>query len=137
MESGDTVSVEKYLTRLLNNTISVFDIKGRNESREVSYHTMLVGILTGNADWGVRSNVESGDGFADIIVKTDDPEAGIVIEIKYSKDYAGLEQACQDALTQIKDKHYDQILRNENRNSILIYGLAFCRKTCKAATEKL
>ena len=137
MESGDTASVEKYLTRLLNNTISVFDIKGRNESREVSYHTMLVGILTGNADWGVRSNVESGDGFSDIIVKTDDPESGIVIEIKYSKDYAGLDSACQDALTQIKDKHYDQILRNENRNNILIYGLAFCKKTCKAAVEKL
>ena len=137
IESGDTVSVERYLTRLLNNTISVFDVKGRNEAREVSYHTMLVGILTGNADWGVRSNVESGEGFADIIVKTDDPEAGIVIEIKYSKDYAGLESACQDALKQIKDKHYDQYLRNENRHNILIYGLAFCKKTCKAAVEKL
>ena len=137
MESGDTASVEKYLTRLLNNTISVFDIKGRNESREVSYHTMLVGILTGNADWGVRSNVESGEGFADIIVKTDDPESGIVIEIKYSRDYASLESACKEALTQIKDKHYDQILRNENRNNILIYGLAFCKKTCKAVVEKL
>ena len=137
IENGDTVSVEKYLTRLLNNTISVFDIKGRNEAREVSYHTMLAGILTGNADWGVRSNVESGEGFADIIVKTDDPEAGIVIEIKYSKDYAGLESACQDAVKQIKDKHYDQYLRNENRHNILIYGLAFCKKTCKAAAEKL
>ncbi len=137
IENGDTASVEKYLTRLLNNTISVFDIKGRNEAREVSYHTMLVGMLTGNADWGVRSNVESGEGFADIIVKTDDPDTGIVIEIKYSKDYAGLESACQDALKQIKDKHYDQYLRNENRHNILIYGLAFCKKTCKAAAERL
>lgn len=137
ISEGDTISMEKYLNRLLNNTISVFDVKGRDEAREVSYHTILVGILTGNADWGVRSNVESGDGFADIIVKTDDPDAGIVIEIKYSREYAGLESACSAALAQIKDKHYDQFLRNEDRHDILIYGMAFCKKRCKVAVEKL
>ena len=42
--------------------------------------------MTGNADWLVKSNVEAGEGFADIIVETDDPDAGIIEELKYTKD---------------------------------------------------
>ena len=31
------------------------------EKKEISYHNLLVGILTGNADWLVKSNIEAGD----------------------------------------------------------------------------
>ena len=137
LAGGDTEAVEDYLNKLLNNTISVVDVKGRDEQREASYHTMMIGILTGNAEWAVKSNVESGEGFADIIIKTEDYRAGIVIELKYTKEYTGLKAACESALNQIKDKHYEQYLINENRRSILIYGLAFCKKTCMARAERL
>ena len=73
---GNIEEIEKYLNRVLSNSISVFDTKGRNEEKESSYHNLLTGILTGNADWLVKSNVEAGEGFADIIVETDDPDAG-------------------------------------------------------------
>lgn len=85
MEEGDTESVEHYLNKLLSNTISVFDTKAREEEKENSYHTLLVGLLAGNSDWLVKSNVEAGEGFADIIVETENPDAGIVIELKYTK----------------------------------------------------
>ena len=49
----------------------------------------------------MKSNIEAGEGFADIIVETDDPDAGIVIELKYVKSFNEMEQACQKALTQI------------------------------------
>ena len=81
-EEGDTEGIEQYLNRILSNSISVFDTKARKEEKEISYHNLLVGILTGNADWLVKSNVEAGEGFADIIVETDDPDAGIVVEMR-------------------------------------------------------
>ena len=70
-------------------TINYEDLiaKARKEEKEISYHNLLVGILTGNADWLVKSNVEAGEGFADIIVETDDPDAGIVVELKYTKNF--------------------------------------------------
>lgn len=135
-ESGDTECVENYLIRILSNSISVFDTKARNGEKESSYHNLLVGILTGNADWLVKSNVEAGEGFADIIVETDDPDTGIVVELKYVKEFKDMEPACQKALAQIRARRYQEYLLNDGRRDILLYGIAFCKKRCRAAVEK-
>ena len=137
VEAGDTEGIEQYLNRVLNNSISVFDIKARKEEKESSYQNLLVGILTGNADWLVKSNVEAGEGFADIIVETDDPDAGIVIELKYTKSFDEMETACQKALDQIQDRRYQEFLINDDRKDIHLYGITFCKKRCRAITEVL
>lgn len=131
-EEGNTDGVEMYLNRIMSNSISVFDIKTGEEKKEISYHNLLVGILTGNADWLVKSNIEAGEGFADIIVETEDPNAGIVVELKYTKDYDEMEQACRAALDQINDRRYQEYLLNDGRKDITLYGIAFCKKRCKA-----
>ena len=131
-EEGNTDGVEMYLNRIMSNSISVFDIKTGEGKKEISYHNLLVGILTGNADWLVKSNVEAGEGFADIIVETEDPNAGIVVELKYTKDYDEMEQACSVALDQINDRRYQEYLLNDGRKDITLYGIAFCKKRCKA-----
>ena len=136
-EEGDTEGIEQYLNRVLSNSISVFDTKARKEEKESSYHNLLVGILTGNADWLVKSNVEAGEGFADIIVETDDPDAGIVVELKYTKSFDELKAACQNALDQIRDRRYQEYLLNDDRKNIRLYGIAFCKKRCCAISEKL
>ena len=136
-EEGDTEGVEQYLNRILSNSISVFDTKARKEEKESSYHNLLVGILTGNADWLVKSNVEAGEGFADIIVETDDPDAGIVVELKYTKNFDELKAASQKALAQIRDRRYQEYLLNDDRKNIRLYGIAFCKKRCCAISEKL
>lgn len=134
VENGNAEAVEKYLNRTLGNSISVFDTKVPD--KESSYHTLLIGLLVGNADWLVKSNVEAGEGFADIIVETEDPDAGIIMEVKYVKETSGLEKACEKAIAQIKDRRYDEYLRNDGRNDILFYGVAFCKKRCKVLAEK-
>ena len=134
-EEGNTDGVEMYLNRIMSNSISVFDIKTGEEKKEISYHNLLVGILTGNADWLVKSNVEAGEGFADIIVETEDPNAGIVVELKYTKDYDEMEQACRAALDQINDRRYQEYLLNDGRKDITLYGIAFCKKRCKASAS--
>ena len=136
-ERGDTEGIEQYLNRVLSNSISVFDTKARKEEKESSYHNLLVGILTGNADWLVKSNIEAGEGFADIIIETDDPDAGIVVELKYTKDFSEMKVACQKALTQIKDRRYQEYLLNDDRKDIRLYGIAFCKKRCCAISEKI
>ena len=135
-EEGNTDGMEKYLNRVLSNSVSVFDTKTQNGEKESSYHNLLVGILTGNADWLVKSNVEAGEGFADIIVETDDPDAGIVAELKYTKEFKDMEQACQKALDQIRDRRYEEYLWNDGRHDILLYGIVFCKKRCKVVVSK-
>ena len=136
-EEGDTEGVEQYLNRVLSNSISVFDTKARKEEKESSYHNLLVGILTGNADWLVKSNVEAGEGFADIIVETDDPDAGIVVELKYTKNFDDMKMTCQKAIDQIRDRRYQEYLLNDDRKDIRLYGITFCKKRCCAISEKL
>lgn len=137
IEAGNASDVEKRLTKILGNTISIFDTKGRNEEKEIFYHGLLLGLLRSDPNWLVQSNVESGDGFADILAEPEDPDAGIVIELKYAQTFSGLEKACERALAQIREKRYDERLRNEGRSNILAYGIAFCKKRCKVDVQKL
>lgn len=134
---GDSEAVELFLNRTLSNSISVFDAKGREAERENSYHMLLVGLLAGKADWLVRSNVEAGEGFADIIVETDDLDAGVIVELKYAPTMAAMEKSCAKALAQIHERRYAEFLRNNGREKILLYGMSFCKKRCKVVVEKL
>lgn len=136
-EEGNTEGIEKYLNRVLSNSVSVFDTKARNEEKESSYHNLLVGILTGNADWLIKSNIEAGEGFADIIAETDDPDSGIIVKLKYTKEFDEMEQACQKAIAQIKNRRYYEYLLNDDRRNILFYGIAFCKKRCKIIVERM
>ena len=134
---GDSEAVELFLNRTLSNSISVFDAKGRDEERENSYHMLLVGLLAGKADWLVRSNVEAGEGFADIIVETDDLDAGVIVELKYAQTMTAMEKSCAKALAQIRAKRYADYLHNNGREKVLLYGIAFCKKRCRVVAEKL
>lgn len=134
---GDSEAVELFLNRTLSNSISLFDAKGRDAERENSYHMLLVGLLAGKADWLVRSNVEAGEGFADIIVETDDLDAGVIVELKYAPTMAAMEKSCAKALAQIRERRYAEFLHNNGREKILLYGMSFCKKRCKVVVEKL
>lgn len=134
---GDSEAVELFLNRTLSNSISVFDAKGRDEERENSYHMLLVGLLAGKSDWLVRSNVEAGEGFADIIVETDDLDDGVIVELKYVQTMTAMEKSCAKALAQIRAKRYAEYLHNNGREKVLLYGIAFCKKKCRVMAEKL
>ena len=134
---GKAKDVQDQLTSILAETISILDTKARNEEKENFYHGMMLGLLRNRRNWIVRSNVESGEGFVDILIKPEDPDEGILIELKYSKTFDGLEKACERAMEQIKDRRYDEALRDEGRCHILAYGIAFCKKRCKVVVQKI
>ena len=134
---GEVETIQQELTMFLGETIRVFDTKARNEEKEIFYHGILLGILKNYSGWVVKSNRESGDGFADILLKPKNPDAGIIVELKYARSLHDLDQACERALEQIEDRRYDTELREDGRNDILAYGIAFCRKRCKVVVKKL
>ncbi|HAC03880.1 MAG TPA: hypothetical protein DCE63_07935 [Eubacterium sp.] len=137
IEDGNAEIIEQYLNQTLSNTISVFDTKAPEMEKENSYHTFLAGMLTGNTDWVVKSNVEAGEGFADIIIKPQNPDDGIIFELKCSKEASGLDKACERAIKQIGDRRYLEYLKNDGRHNMIFYGIAFYKKRCKVVVEKL
>ena len=134
----DEQQIARQLNIVMGRMISILDTKAPDDMKENFYHGLLLGLLRGsNPGWLIKSNRESGDGFSDILIKPEDPDAGIIIEVKYAKEIKGLDAACDAAMAQIKDKHYDEALRDEDRCDILAYGIAFCRKRCRVVGEKL
>ena len=97
----------------------------------------MLGLLRGsNPNWLIKSNWESGDGFSDIIIKPEDPDSGIIIEVKYATSFQGLDKSCEDAMNQINTRRYDAVLREEGRCNIIKYGIAFHKKRCKVVSDK-
>ena len=80
--------------------------------KENFYHGILLGILGIKENWIVRSNRESGEGYSDILIETDDTAMGIVIEMKYAED-GNLQKAAEKALKQIESKQYEEALYDE------------------------
>lgn len=135
--AGDADEIGKQLTMILSKMISALDTKARNDQKENFYHGLLLGLLRSDPTWLILSNAESGEGFSDIIIEPEDPDAGIVIEVKCAASIGGLDENCKKAMEQIKARHYDEKLRNDGRENIFGYGIAFCKKRCKAVCEKL
>ena len=134
----DEKQIARQLNIVMSRMISILDTKAPDDMKENFYHGLLLGLLRGsNPDWLIKSNRESGDGFSDILIKPEDPDAGIVIEVKYAKEMKDLDEACEAAMAQIKNKRYDEALRDEGRCDILAYGIAFCRKRCRVVGESL
>ena len=134
----DEKQIARQLNIVMSRMISILDTKAPDAMKENFYHGLLLGLLRGsNPDWLIKSNRESGDGFSDILIEPEDPDAGIVIEVKYAKEMKELDAVCEAAMAQIKNKCYDEALRDEGRCDILAYGIAFCRKRCRVVGEKL
>ena len=133
----DEKQIARQLNIVMSRMISILDTKAPDAMKENFYHGLLLGLLRGsNPDWLIKSNRESGDGFSDILIEPEDPDAGIVIEVKYAKEMKELDAACEAAMAQIQNKRYDETLRDEGRCDILAYGIAFCRKRCRVVGEK-
>ncbi|MBE7723143.1 MAG: hypothetical protein E7244_01460 [Enterocloster citroniae] len=135
--AGDADEIAKQLTMILGRMISILDTKARNNQKENFCHGLLLGLLRSEPTWLILSNAESGEGFGDILIEPEDPDAGIVIEVKYAANIAGLDAECKKAMEQIKVRHYDEKLRNDGRENIFGYGIAFYKKRCKVVCEKL
>ena len=130
LKNGEEKKVEDIFESYLKKTISIRDTFVKKASKENFYHGILLGILGVKEEWYVSSNQESGEGYSDILVETENSETVILIEVKYAND-GNLDQACERALQQIEEKKYAEELRENGVDKILKYGIACYMKRCK------
>ena len=123
----DTEQANQIIGTWLNETISFYDEK------EQYYHGFLAGLLSGIKGYKLESNRESGDGRPDLILRQrGDSGNAIIIEVKVAdpKKSETLEAKLQEAFTQIGKNHYEEELRNDGYENIILYGAAFRKKRC-------
>ena len=149
LQDEDAENVEKIFTEYLRKTISIRDTAVRTEMKEnlptgkattkgakgqppsvCFYHGVLLGILGVKTRWGISSNREMGEGYADILAEPDTGDMGIIIEVKYAHD-GNLDGACKEALKQIEYTKYEDDLEDDGVENILKYGIACYKKRCK------
>lgn len=122
--------VESIFTDYMRKTVSIRDTFVKKPTKENFYHGLLLGILGFKENWSVMSNRETGDGFSDILIRIEDEDVGIVIEVKCASD-GNMEKECENALQQITDVRYTEALEQEGIHKIIKYGVACYKKKCK------
>ncbi len=130
LKNGEETKAGEIFERYLKKTISIRDTFVRKAGKENFYHGMLLGILGVKEEWYVSSNEESGEGYSNILIETENSTMVILIEVKYAND-GNLNQACERALRQIEERKYDEELRENGVDRILKYGIACYKKCCK------
>ena len=129
-EENNIEGIEKGLTSYLRKTISIRDTNAKKEMKENFYHGILLGLFAGMNNWRVKSNAEAGEGYSDISIEIDDKEIGIIIEVKYAEK-AAFDSACKEALEQIQNRNYEELLIDDGMTVIRKYGIACYKKRCK------
>ena len=135
LKTGNAPEAERLFTDYLKQTIRIRDTFVRRPTKENFFHGILLGILGFKDGWFVKSNREADEGYSDILVKIEDEETGLLIEVKYAQR-GELESACKKALQQIQEKGYAAELREDGCHTIYQYGIACFRKQCRIAVEK-
>ena len=135
LKNGEEKKVEDIFESYLKKTISIRDTFVRKEMKENFYHGILLGILGIKEEWGVFSNQETGEGYSDILIETENSETAILIEVKYAGD-GNLDVACERALKQVEERKYDEELRENGVDKILKYGIACYMKRCKVNWQR-
>ena len=124
----DTTTIQDLFGDYLWNTISIRDTA--TAYKENFYHGILLGLFGYMRDWIIKSNIESGIGYSDILIEAPRNRTGIIIELKYAED-GNMDVACQKALAQIEEKQYAALLKEDGMRNIIKYGIACYKKDCQ------
>ena len=132
MLKGDAETFESEIAKQLRRTISYMD------SHESFYHGFMVGIMSNLSDYVVKSNREAGEGRYDICVYNyDEHIPPVIIELKVAGKYKLLDEVCDTALNQIKDKKYTTEFAEDGYTEAILYGISFFRKRVRVKVEKV
>ena len=122
----DWEKLKRLLHSSMSKILSYFDVPKRRET-ESMYHMMLLGMFSSFKMYEVKSNVETGHGRVDILMRREDKKENIVIEIKAGDKFDKLEDLLEEAKDQIKDEKYGEDLKGE----VIKIGIGFIGKTMK------
>ncbi len=112
--------------------LEYYGVDDRYKDMKEWYHGMLLGLLKAEGSWVAKSNAESGLGYTDIKLTIPSRKTGCVIEVKYAEKGA-YDFACREAMRQIENERYADVLKQEGIQTIHKYGIACFGKACKVA----
>ncbi|MBQ9274541.1 MAG: PD-(D/E)XK nuclease domain-containing protein, partial [Succinivibrio sp.] len=102
----------------------------RDSAHEDFYHGFLSGVLSvALDDETLKSDTESGDGYADLLLYSDYLKVAAILEFKKVADGEDYDSVCAGALSQIEEKRYAAPFE-QKKYTILKYGIAFRGKKC-------
>lgn len=132
MLDGDADMFQQELGKQLQKTISYMD------SGESFYHGFLLGILANLGTYRIKSNREAGNGRYDICVyHADETISPVILELKISDTFKGMEAQAQKALQQIEQRRYEKGLAEEGYTQCICYGIAFYKKKCRIVMKRM
>lgn len=103
-----------------------------HDAKENAYHMLMLGMVMQLRDlYDITSNIESGHGRSDIIMKSKDAKRPhIVLEFKQGED---VDKLSHQALNQIKENKYYVRLKG----NVLCVGVAHDKKKCQLVHEMI
>ncbi len=120
--NGNLDTAQKLLSALLLKTVSYHDYQ------ESFYHAFLAGLFAGD-EYDVESNNEYGVGRPDVVVKDDDNQRALVIEVKYAKTESEIPGKFAEARKQFADERYLEGIPDDY-TTVTGYCAVFCAKKC-------
>ncbi len=135
--NGDMERFKLYLATYIMQSGSYFDFNCHTP--EQIFHIFILGLVVGLRDkYIISSNKESGLGRFDVMfMPKDKNNAGIILEFKTSPTPQTLKDKADNALEQIKKRHYLQELKQHRLQKVLAIGLAFCGKEMDLVHENI
>ena len=138
--NGEADKVQEHLNGLLKKYVSIRDFATR-APKENYYHGFMNGLLINSVSYSreLKSNVESGNGYVDLVVLSASNDSVIILELKKTDNlFDDRKKIAREAVQQIIDTGYaEAYMDNETICSVYAYGLCFCKKTCSVAVQKL
>ena len=123
--AGRTEEVEEHLSAFLLQSVSYYD------SHFEYCHGFMSGVFF-KSGYGITSNDECGDGRPDLVIEDRKQRRVAIIEIKHTKKVEDFPVLARTALRQIQEKNYAAPFREHDGITILLWGIAFCKKSCRA-----
>ena len=138
--SGEADKVQEHLNGLLRKYVSIRDFATR-APKENYYHGFMNGLLINSVSYAreLKSNVESGNGYVDLVALSASNDSVIILELKKTDNlFDDRKKIAREAVQQIVDTGYaEAYMDNGTICSVYAYGLCFCKKTCSVAVQKL
>ncbi|MBO6258190.1 MAG: PD-(D/E)XK nuclease domain-containing protein, partial [Succinivibrio sp.] len=109
----------------------------KNSGSELYYHGFMTGVLgLACAAKGIDfyEEIESGDGFSDLILDNFDAETVCILELKKATELADCYDAAMDATKQIIRKDYASKFISQRYKNVYGIGIGFAKKSCKVVS---
>ena len=138
--NGEADKVQEHLNGLLKKYVSIRDFATK-APKENYYHGFMNGLLINSVSYSqeLKSNVESGNSYVDLVALSASNDSVIILELKKTDNlFDDRKKIAREAVQQIIDTGYaEAYMDNETICSVYAYGLCFCKKTCSVVVQKL